>query len=454
MRIVTTAYDGEKAAVTEAAAVFCPDSGNRETEILNIYPRETFQRVLGFGGAFTEAAGAVYSRLTPEKQREFMDACFGPGGLGYTLGRCHLDSCDFCLDNFSADPYQDDEELARFSLERDARYVFPLLDAALERQSGLRLMLSPWSPPAYMKSNGGKNGGGRLLPQYRERWAEYMCRYVSEYRRAGYPVCALSVQNEPNAVQPWDSCVYTAGEERDFLRDFLTPALCRHGLSDVTLTVWDHNKERLFDRVDAICSDPAAGAAVGAAGFHWYSGDHFQALELVRRKYPDKTLIFTEGCIEYSHGSRSAQLQNAGRYAREMIGGFNAGLNVFLDWNILLGSDGGPNHKGNFCDAPVMAGADNGELRYNLSYRYIGHFSRFIRPGALRLGVTRYTDQLGFAAFRNPEGDAAAIVLNQTADELPYCIRMNGRVCELRCPGGAISTILLDKDEVSDGLSL
>ena len=252
MRIVTTAYDGEKAAVTEAAAVFCPDSGNRETEILNIYPRETFQRVLGFGGAFTEAAGAVYSRLTPEKQREFMDACFGPGGLGYTLGRCHLDSCDFCLDNFSADPYQDDEELARFSLERDARYVFPLLDAALERQSGLRLMLSPWSPPAYMKSNGGKNGGGRLLPQYRERWAEYMCRYVSEYRRAGYPVCALSVQNEPNAVQPWDSCVYTAGEERDFLRDFLTPALCRHGLSDVTLTVWDHNKERLFDRVDAI----------------------------------------------------------------------------------------------------------------------------------------------------------------------------------------------------------
>lgn len=327
--------------------------------------------------------------------------------------------------------------------------MLPLLADIRALGTAPKLMLSPWSPPAYMKSNGSKNGGGRLLPEYRARWADYLCRYVAAYRARGLDVFALSPQNEPNAAQSWDSCCYSPAEERDFIRDFLSPALCRHGLGDVTVTVWDHNKERLFDRVDAICSDARANEAVGAAGFHWYSGDHFQALELVARKYPDKLLIFTEGCIEYSRCERDAQLQNARRYAEELIGGFNAGLNAFLDWNILLDSDGGPNHKGNYCDAPVMATPDFDGLRRNLSYYYLGHFSRYVRPGALRLGVTRFGDALGFAAFRNPDGGVAAVALNRTGNPLDFTLRVGGSLCALRCPGDAISTILLDETEVS-----
>lgn len=452
MKIMTTAYLNEKAVVSEDVAFFQPDEKIRETEILNIYPGETFQTVLGFGGALTEAAGAVYAKLSAEKQQKLIDSYYGPTGLRYTLGRCALDSCDFCIDSYSADPYEEDTALKQFSLKRNAQFVFPLLDAVKQRENNLWLMLSPWSPPAYMKSTGERNHGGALLAQYRTRWAEYLCRYLTEYQKLGYPVSALSVQNEPNAVQPWESCVYSAQEEQIFLRDYLLPALHRNGLQNVMLTVWDHNKERLFDRVDAICSDAAANAAVGAAGFHWYSGDHFQALELVRRKYPDKLLIFTEGCIEYSHASRGSQLQNARRYAREMLKGFNAGLNAFLDWNILLDDSGGPNHKQNFCDAPVMASRDFSDLNYNLSYYYIGHFSRFIRPGALRLGVTCYTEKLGFAAFRNSNGSIAAVVLNQTEIEVPYCIRLNGQICPLCCPKNAISTLLIEPCEAANGL--
>lgn len=453
MKILTTAFVDGNAVQTTEDAMLRPDDGT-ELSILNIYPEETFQRVLGFGGAITEAAGYVYSRLPPETKQQALDAYFGGNGLGYTLGRCHLDSCDFCLGNYSADDDADDAALEHFSLARDERYVFPLIDDIQVRQSGLRLMLSPWSPPAYMKSNGSKNGGGTLRAEYRRRWAEYICRYVSTYQGHGYDVFAVSAQNEPNAVQTWDSCCYTPAEERDFVRDMLLPALKRNGLEDVTIAVWDHNKERLFDRVDTICSDAQANAAVGAAGFHWYSGDHFQALELVRRKYPDKLLIFTEGCIEYSRGDRDAQLQNARRYANELIGGFNAGMNAFLDWNLLLDDDGGPNHKENYCDAPVMASSDYCALRFNLSYHYIGHFSRFVLPGALRLGVTRFSDELGFAAFRNPNGDLTAVVLNRTDSERRYHLRINGSLCTLTGPAASISTILIREDEVPHGISI
>lgn len=274
-----------------------------------------------------------------------------------------------------------------------------------------------------------------------------MCRYALEYRRRGYGVFAMSVQNEPNAVQSWESCRYTPEEERDFLLGFLAPELRRQGLGNVVLTIWDHNKERLFDRVDAICSDPEANACAGAAGFHWYGGDHFDALRLVRRKYPDKLLMFTEGCIEYSKGSHGAQTANAERYAREILHSFNAGLNAFFDWNVLLDMSGGPNHKGNYCDAPIMADIVAGELKYNLSYSYIRHFSRYIRPGAVRIGTTCYDNDLGFCAAFNPDGSIAAVALNTSDEEKRGFVRLHGKLAEAVFPEHSISTLLIGGEE-------
>lgn len=446
MKIITTS--GALSGRTVVShAVLQPDTANREELILNLYPEERFQPFLGFGGAVTDSAAYVYSTLSPELRAEVIAACYGSDGLGYTLARSHIDSCDFSLESYCADSAATDAALEHFSLERPGKYIFPMLDDIVKACPDLRLLLSPWSPPEYMKDNAKRTGGGKLRPEFRERWAQYMCRYALEYRKRGYNVFAMSVQNEPNAVQTWESCIYTPEEERDFLRGFLAPELRRQGLVDVVLTIWDHNKERLFDRVDAICSDPGANACVGAAGFHWYGGDHFDALRLVRRKYPDKLLMFTEGCIEYSKGSHGAQTENAERYAREILHGFNAGLNAFFDWNLLLDMSGGPNHKGNYCDAPIMADAEQNLLKYNLSYSYIRHFSRYIRPGAVRIGTTCYDNDLGFCAALDPDGSIAAVALNTSATGKKGFVRLHGELAEAFFPPHSITTLLIGGEE-------
>ncbi len=447
MKQIETTYENNFRRTRSLVYAPQPDDGQQELAILNLYPGETFQTMLGFGGAFTEAAGWTLAQMRSDVQGQMLDAYFGPGGLGYTLGRTHIDSCDFALGNYSAVTDPSDERLDTLTLEWDERYILPLCRAAQVRTPGLRMMLSPWSPPAFMKSSGQKNGGGKLMPMYRARWAEYLCRYVEEYQKRGIPIFALSVQNEPNAVQTWDSCVYSAEEERDFIKEYLAPALARHGLGCLDLTVWDHNKERLFDRVDTICTDEAINVTVGAAGFHWYSGDHFEALSLLARKYPEKKLVFTEGCIEYSRFAQDSALQNAQRYAHEMIGNLNAGMHAFLDWNLYLDAQGGPNHAGNYCDAPIMADVVEGTFRTNLSYDYIGHFSRYLKPGAVRIGATRFTDRVELTAFRNLDGSLAAVALNRTGEPIDAFLRLQGKLYPLTLAPDSISTLLLEPGE-------
>lgn len=440
--IETRLVDSEYQTITYDLP-FALDDGTQETHIINLYPTETFQTLIGFGGAFTESAGYVFSKSSEAMQKELIEAYFGERGLGYAIGRCPVDSCDFSLGNYSAVALAPKNDLTTFSLSRDEQFILPLIDKAQKLTSNLRLVLSPWSPPAYMKTNGEKNNGGSLKPEFRETWAAYLCKYIREYERRGYNVYALSVQNEPNAVQKWDSCVYSPEQERDFVRDYLAPELKRSGLEHAKLIIWDHNKERLFDRTDYILSDSVANRAVGAVGFHWYSGDHFEAIELVRRKYPDKVLIFTEGCIEYSKFSAGSGLANAQMYAHEMIGSLNAGMNAFIDWNLYLDASGGPNHVGNFCDAPIMVDYQAQKIIYNLSYRYIGHFSKFIKPDAKRIGFSRYTDQVEVTAFINPDGTIVAVLLNRSEKSHECHIRIEGRLYQIVVHGESIMTVAL-----------
>lgn len=152
-------------------------------------------------------------------------------------------------------------------------------------------MLSPWSPPAFMKTNKDKNHGGRLKEEYRGMWAEYLCRFLEGYRKKGVTVKRISIQNGPAAVQIWDSCVYSAGEGKEFLRDYLYPALCAHGLTDLEIFIWDHNKERLLERaLETIDAD--TDRMITGMAFHWYSGDHLEALQMAHEKFPKKSCCF------------------------------------------------------------------------------------------------------------------------------------------------------------------
>lgn len=424
--------------------LFKRDDGE-ENQVLNIYEDVSYQMLESFGGAITDAAGYVFSLMPSEQQDQMLEKYFAEDEMRYERVRIHMDSCDFSTRMYEADPHESDAELENFSFADTERYILPLLEAA-ERKAGkkLKIMLSAWSPPAYMKTNGKRKKGGSLKPEYRERWAEYLCRYIGEFKKRGFCVERMSVQNEPKAVQEWDSCVYTSQEEKVFLRDYLAPALKRHGYDDIELFIWDHNKERLYDRAAEILDDTTEDLVAGLA-FHWYSGDHFEALDLVRQKYPDKKLILSESCLEFGKYGREFELENAERLAHDMAGNLNGGMCAFYDWNILLDYEGGPNHTENFCDAPYLYDVDTGVLHERKCLRYYWHFTHFIKPGAVRLAVTRYTDKLDFTAWRNPDGNIVFVLLNRTGEELECNLRMAGELAALTAPAHSIVSAVIEE---------
>ena len=227
-------------------------------------------------------------------------------------------------------------------------------------------------------------------------------------------------------MQTWDSCTYTPEEEGEFATYYLVPALKKAGLTDVEIFVWDHNKDELYDRAKAIFDDGQNRSGIGGVALHWYTGDHFEAIAAVKKMYPEKKVFFTEGCVELSRFSDTDDIQKAEMYAHDMIGNFNAGIEAFLDWNLLLDEKGGPNHVGNFCAAPMMCGGKENGLERRLSYYYIGHFSRYIKRGAKQIVSTRYTDKIETAAFLNPDGERVVILMNRTEEAQEVTLREKG----------------------------
>ena len=412
----------------------------REPELsLTVDAGRQLQTIEGFGGAFTEAAAVTLHKLPAARQAEFLRAYFDPvSGHGYSLCRTHINSCDFALGNY-AYVQPGDVELKTFDLARDREHLLPMLDAARALAGpGFKLLASPWSPPAWMKTNGLMNEGGKLRPEFRDAWARYYCRYVVEMAKAGQPIWGLTVQNEPASAQRWDSCQYTAEEERDFVRDHLGPALHAAGLADVKLIVWDHNRNLLYERVQPIYDDPAAARYVWGCGLHWYMNDCFENVQAVHERWPDKAILFTEGCQE---GGPHPGVWGLGeRYARSVINDLNRWTVGWIDWNLLLDETGGPNHVNNLCSAPILADTRTGELLYQTSYYYLGHFSRFIRPGARRIITAATRDEPESTAFLNPDGSIALVVLNRTETTLPLTLRHAGRAARASLPARSITT--------------
>ncbi|MBD5537902.1 MAG: glucosylceramidase [Lachnospiraceae bacterium] len=394
---------------------------------VSVYPFMRRQTVQGFGGAFTEAAAWCCGQLPEEKRRQVLKAYFGDEGLRYTMGRVHMNSCDFSLGNYACVENPEDENLEGFTAERDEKYMIPMiLEAQDIAGQPINLMLSPWSPPGFMKTNGEMNHGGSLRPEYRSRWAACMAKYASYYRSRGCSVKLMSIQNEPAAVQSWDSCIYTAAEEGEFAVKELFPALQAAGCGDIRILAWDHNKEILPYRAKETMVVAGAEDAIGGFAVHWYTGDHFDALRLVREKWSGKEIWFTEGCVEYSRFDGMSHGKKAEMYAHDILGNLNGGISGSLDWNLLLDAAGGPNHVGNFCEAPIMLNEAGDDYRIMGEYYYIGHFSRFIRPGAVCLGSSVYGSAVESVAFENTDGERGVVLLNRTEEAVPVSVTEEG----------------------------
>jgi glucosylceramidase len=422
---------------------FHADEQGAEMPLINVYDDLTYQEIIGFGGAITEASAVTAAKLGDENKNKIIQAYFdSEEGIGYTLCRTHINSCDFSVGNY-AYVEEEDPTLANFDIGRDKQAIIPYIkQASAAAGDDFLLYASPWSPPAWMKTNGEMNNGGKLKPEYRDAWARYYVKFIEAYEAEGLPIWGLTVQNEAKAVQRWDSCIYTAEEERDFVRDHLGPALEAADLSRVRLMIWDHNKERVYDRAKVAFLDAEASKYIWGIGFHWYSGDHFEALSAVHDRFPDKALVFTEGCHE--GGVQLGSWKSGERYAHDIIGNLNNWMSGWTDWNIVLDEQGGPNHVGNYCDAPIIADTRNDSLTFQSSYYYIGHFSKYIRPGAVRIASSKYTDKLETIAFKNADGTIAVVVLNRTDEDLPYILRNRDELAESVSPAHSIQTLLFE----------
>ena len=447
--VFTTADSSNLRLSATDTLVFQPGAATSEGEVyVFVDPRRRFQTMIGIGGALTDAAAETFAKLPAERQTQVLDAYYSPDrGIGYTLGRTNINSCDFSSASYTY-VTEGDKDLTSFNIAPDLKFKIPLIKRAMAASGNrLKLFASPWSPPAYMKDNNDMLHGGKLRAEYRAAWALYYTKFIKTYRQAGVPVWGITIQNEPMARQTWESCIYQAEEERDFLRDHLGPTMSKEGLRDVNIIVWDHNRDLMVQRALAIFGDSAAARYAWGIGFHWYedwSGgtQMYDNVALVSRMFPGKHIIFTEGTPANFDSTAYGRWSLGEAYGRSMIHDFNTGAEGWTDWNILLDEKGGPNHVGNYCFAPIHADTRTGQLIYTNSYYYIGHFSKFIRPGARRVAVAPSRSMLLATGFVNPDGKVAIVVMNHTATAGQYHVRVGTADVTVKSPAHSIQTIV------------
>ena len=487
---ITTYAIGGKAIVEERILSVTSEADepkHLESNVINLYPDLTFQEIEGFGGALTDTVGYLYSKMNETDKKQFLEDHFGKDGQHYRFIRMHMDSCDYSLEEYQAvaDPIAD-PELTTFSIERDRTYMIPLLkDAMAMTVEPFSVLLSPWSPPkqwktppARPKNDASVYGagfdlsaftpeidydtpsrchGGSLKKEYYRSWALYLAKYVQAYLDEGIPVTMMTLQNETIAATNWDSCVWSAKEQKAFLKDHLYPVFKEAGLTDtVGLYIWDHNKERVVEFAREMIDDETAEMIEGIA-FHWYSGDHFESLDMARTLFPDKKLMGSECCALHPPGKTSpfaalsgmngpsiaeVEYEDAAAYGHDIIGDLNNGMNRWIDWNLCVDKNGGPRHVSSGFGAPVCANED-GTYRILLTYHYIGHFSRFLLPGAKRIGHSRCDDKAELTAAKNPDGSLAVVLLNRGQADVSCAIRMNGQIIRITLPSKTISTICI-----------
>lgn len=439
-KIIKTSYSGLRLQEVAAEAAF----GGVPNDII-VRSDRTYQTHLGFGGAFTDAAVDCYAACSPENREKIVKACYSPEGLNYNLARLTVHSSDFSAESYN---YTRGTDLDSFDLSREDEVKIPMICRCMEESDRpITFFAAPWSPPAFSKTNGDMCHGGKLKEEYRTFWAEYYARYLEEMKKRGIHIRYASVQNEPEAIQTWESREVDAQEEGREIRDFLAPAFRKRGL-DTKFYLWDHNRDRVVRRTIDTMSVRGVEADVWGVGYHWYCCDKHENLSRLHELYPNLHILLTECCVELAHDSTTGQEVSAGlwengqRYARQIIDDLNNWSEGYIDWNLVLDEKGGPNHVGNFCEAPIMLDGKGG-LRLNPSYWHIAHFSRYIQPGAKRIFCAGGASKLYQTAYCNPDGTKVIVALNTADRDFETNVDVDGEIFGLRLEKHSIVTILV-----------
>ncbi len=442
---------------------------------IKLLPDQKFQTITGFGGSFTEASAYLLNRLSKENRNKILEAYFGETGARYSLTRTHMNSCDFSLGQYSYAPVEGDKTLENFSIEEDKDDIIPMIkDAMAISKEGFKIVSSPWTAPPWMKDN--KNWvGGKLLPEYYDTWALFFSKYLDAYRAEGVDIWGFTVENEPlGNGNNWESMHFTPEEMTDFVQNHLGPKLEADGKADVKILGYDQNREHLKEWVDVMFRDEASSKYFAGTAIHWYASTYEvfpDELQYAHNKAPGKHLIQSEACVdaEVPHWQDDAwywskEATDWGwdwapeqdkplhpkyvpvyRYARDIIGCLNNWVDGWIDWNMVLDKQGGPNWFKNWCVAPVIVDPEKDEVYLTPLYYTLAHFSKFIRPGATRIGFENPDKDLMVTAAQNPDGSIAVVVFNPAENEKQMILSLGEKSTPLKISGKAIQTILINK---------
>ena len=443
-KVFLSAANQKEMLVEQPAITFAQDL-ETENLLINIYPEFKYQKILGFGAAFTETAAYNFSLLSPASQEKVSELYFGKTGIGFNFCRTHINSSDFGIDEYTyvADG---DVDLKTFNIDRDRKYVIPMIKAAFKVNPDIWLFASPWSPPAWMKDNKKMIDGGHLLPQYYQTWAKYFSLYLEEYRKEGVDFFGVTVQNEAKAVQTWESCIWSGKEEGLFATNYLRPTLDETGFGEIKIMVWDHNKERIMERARESFSVPGAKEAIWGIAHHWYSGDHFDNLRMTHELFPDKPFVATENGFGGVRGSDVAKTwETTERFAKETIVNFNNFSAALVTWNLIVDLEtGGPYHnRPGGASAAIFVDSKKKEFSLGTNYYANGHFSKYIKRGAVRIGNSTYNDAVKVAAFSNPDGEIVIVILNTTDEDAKPKIRLNNCTADFNLPAKSLQTMII-----------
>lgn len=401
----------------------------------------TYQEMVGFGASITDASAMLINGLPPERREALLRDLFDPdSGIGLSFTRFTIGASDFSPEHYSYDDMprgQRDPALARFSIEPDRKDRLPVVQRALAINPQLKIMASPWSAPGWMKTSGSLIKGS-LRPDAYGPFAEYLRRYIEAYRAEGVPIWALTIQNEPH-FEPADypGMRVDPPARARFIGEHLGPLLARERIPTLIFD-WDHNWDEPNSPLQVL-GDSVARRYIAGVAWHCYGGD-VSAQGKVHDAFPAKDAYFTE-CSGGEWAPKFAD--NLVWTVRTLIIGAtrNWARGVLL-WNLALDERYGP-HKGGCgnCRGVVTIHSQSSAITRNDEYYSLAHASRFVRPGARRIGSSSSVAGLESVAFRNPDSSTVLIVVNTTAEERRFNVTRAGKSLVYVLPAGAVATL-------------
>jgi glucosylceramidase len=445
----------------------------KNSSIIKLDPDQKFQKITGFGGSFTEASASLLNRLSKDKRDTVIQAYFSEKGANYSLTRTHMNSCDFSLSQYSYSPVEDDIHLEHFTIKEDQEDLIPMIKDALKvSKDGFKIIASPWTAAPWMKDNNAWVGG-KLLPKYYDTWALFFSKYINAYKKEGIDIWGFTVENEPLGNNSnWESMHFSPDEMTNFVQNHLGPKL-EKDTHQVKILGFDQNREDLKEWVDSMYQSEVSSNYFDGTAIHWYASTYeVYSKELLYAHYkaPSKYLIQTEACIDSQipvwkddawywrkeatdWGFDWAQEKDkhlhpkyapVNRYARDIIGCLNNWVDGWVDWNMVLDTQGGPNWFKNWCIAPVIVDPKKDEVYLTPLYYTMAHFSKYIRPDATVIGLENSDIELKVTAAENTDGSIAVVVFNEGTTQKSFKLSLGENESTITISAQAIQTILIN----------